>query len=182
MSTGKKTLKKPLPSLPPRHWVTGSRAALFSSAKTEWGTPDKLWKPLHAQWCFTLDVCALPENAKCKRYFTPEQDGLKQRWKGVCWGNFPYGPTIGLWMAKARLEAARGATVVCLVPARTDTKWWHDSVEPIRAGAIPGSVTFLKGRVKFVGAKKGAPFPSALVTYLPGSKGTPEQGFFAFGE
>lgn len=103
---------------------------------------------------------ALPENAKCPRFFTPEQDGLKQVWTGVCWMNPPYGRTIGLWMKKAWESACAGATVVCLVPARTDTAWWHDY-------AARGRVTFLRARLKFGGHENSAPFPSAVVTFMP---------------
>jgi phage N-6-adenine-methyltransferase len=154
---------------------------MFSSDSDEWPTPPKLYRELDARWHFTLDACAQPHNAKCRRFFTPEQDGLKQRWKGVVWLNPPYSK-VGLWMSKARVEAAKGATVVCLVPARTDTKWWHADVEPIRQGKVAGGVTFLKGRVKFAGAKHGAPFPSAVIVYEPGTaRGIPEQGYLDLG-
>jgi phage N-6-adenine-methyltransferase len=103
-------------------------------------------------------VCATAENAKCSRYFTIEDDGLAQEWRGRCWMNPPYGREIGAWMAKAWSSAAAGALVVCLVPARTDTPWWHDY-------AIKGEVEFLRGRLKFGGHKNPAPFPSAVVVF-----------------
>lgn len=108
----------------------------------------------------SLDVCALPENAKCARFYSPVEDGLAQPWSGVCWMNPPYGRQIGPWMRKAYEEAQRGATVVCLVPSRTDTAWWHDY-------AMKGEVRFLRGRLRFQGASSSAPFPSALVIFGP---------------
>lgn len=134
-------------------------AVHFSSATVEWATPWDVFNPLNGEFGFTLDVCALPENAKCARYFTPDDDGLAQDWTGdVCWMNPPYGRAIGDWMGKAYREWHKGATVVCLVPARTDTRWWHDY-------AVKGEIRFIKGRVKFGGHKNPAPFPSAIVVF-----------------
>jgi phage N-6-adenine-methyltransferase len=107
-----------------------------------------------------LDVCASPTNAKCPRYYTREDDGLTQPWEGKCWMNPPYGRTIGQWMKKAYEESQRGALVVCLVPARTDTAWWHDY-------ATKGQVAFIRGRLKFGGHVNSAPFPSATVVFMP---------------
>lgn len=134
--------------------------AAFSSATEEWATPKWLFDELHKQFGFELDVCATDDNAKCSRYFTKELDGLSRPWTGVCWMNPPYGETIGLWMEKACRAAEKGATVVCLVPARTDTSWWHD-------WAMKGEVRFLRGRLKFGDAKNSAPFPSAIVVFRP---------------
>jgi phage N-6-adenine-methyltransferase len=131
----------------------------FSSATDVWSTPPELFAALDAIFHFTLDVCATPDNAKCPRYFTAADDGLAQDWLGVCWMNPPYGRTIGKWMHKALVESSKHrATVVCLVPARTDTKWWHDY-------AARGEILFLRGRLKFGDAESSAPFPSALVTF-----------------
>ena len=130
----------------------------FSSATDLWSTPQELFNSCEQIFHFTLNVCALPENAKCPRFFTPQDDGLKQEWTGVCWMNPPYGRDIGRWMRKAWESGERGATVVCLVPARTDTRWWHKY-------AARGDVTFLRGRLKFGGSETGAPFPSALVIF-----------------
>lgn len=106
-----------------------TRAAMFSSATDMWATPQDLFDRLDAEFHFTTDVCALPENAKCANYFTPEVDGLAQDWTGTCWMNPPYGREIGRWVRKAHDAAASGkATVVCLLPARTDTAWFHDYV------------------------------------------------------
>lgn len=122
----------------------------------EWGTPPELFAELDKEFHFELDVCALPSNAKCEIYFTPDDNGLKQEWNGICWMNPPYGREIGKWMAKAKLSADEGATVVCLVPARTDTEWWWEN-------CIGGEIRFIKGRLTFEGANSGAPFPSAVV-------------------
>src|SRR5690606_28262780 len=114
---------------------------LYTSDRQTWATPPNLFADLNAEFGFTLDVCALPENAKCERYFTPEQDGLSQQWEGVCWMNPPYGRDIGKWMQKAYEASQQGVTVVCLVPSRTCSAWWHDY-------AMKGEVQFLRGRVK----------------------------------
>ena len=107
----------------------------------------------------TLDVCATRANRQCARYFTPEQDGLRQRWTGACWMNPPYGRAIGVWVKKAHQESLRGATVVSLLPARTDTTWWQDYVMQAQ------QVRLLRGRLTFVGASSPAPFPSAVVIF-----------------
>lgn len=132
---------------------------VYASSKTcEWETPKDFFDRLNAQYHFVLDVCATAENAKCERYFTKEENGLKQEWTGCCWMNPPYGKGIGDWMRKAYESSFDGATVVCLVPARTDTGWWHDY-------AMKGKITFIRGRLKFGGQKNSAPFPSAVVVF-----------------
>ena len=136
---------------------------LMSSKTDLWETPQDFFDRLNAEFHFDLDVCALPENAKCKRYFTPTQDGLLQDWRGVCWMNPPYGRKIGLWVRKAYETAVSGGgIVVCLLPARTDTAWWHDY-------AMKGEVRFIRGRLKFGGSKNSAPFPSAVVVFREGA-------------
>ena len=134
--------------------------ALFMSNTDLWATPQAFFDKLNEEFGFTTDVCALPENAKCGHFFTAEQDGLKQEWRGVCWMNPPYGRTIGLWVAKAAEAARGGATVVCLLPARTDTRWWHEH-------CLGAEVRFVRGRLKFGGSKNSAPFPSAVVIFRP---------------
>ena len=137
-----------------------------------WETPEALFDKLHAIHDFTFDVCATPENAKCPRFYTPEMDGLKQTWTGVCWMNPPYGKVIKHWVKKAYESATTGdAKVVCLLPARTDTGWWHDYVIPY------GKIEFLRGRLRFVNRAlpsyrddgkfkiSSAPFPSAIVIF-----------------
>lgn len=131
----------------------------FSSATPEWPTPQDLFDEL--SFCyggFTLDPCATSENAKCARFFTKAEDGLKQPWTGKVFVNPPYGREIGRWVKKAWEESLHGTLVVCLVPARVDTRWWHDY-------AKKGHVYFLRGRLKFGGASNSAPFPSAIVTF-----------------
>lgn len=135
---------------------------MFSSKTQEWSTPLGFFESLDKTFQFTLDPCATPENAKCRRFFTPEQDGLKQKWTGRVFMNPPYGRGIGAWVKKAWETSRTGVLVVCLLPARTDTSWWHDY-------CLQGDVRFLRGRLRFkigdVGAR--APFPSAVVTFWP---------------
>jgi phage N-6-adenine-methyltransferase len=134
------------------------------STTVEWSTPQDLFDRLNAEFGFTLDVCATAENAKCARYFTKEDNGMDQPWEGVCWMNPPYGRNIiGPWVAKAYESAQAGATVVCLLPVRTDTQWWQRYCIP------HAHVDFLKGRVKFGSARHGATFPSAVVIFRPPS-------------
>jgi phage N-6-adenine-methyltransferase len=114
---------------------------------------------LNAEFEFTLDPCATAANAKCVRFFTLEQDGLAQEWTGRVFMNPPYGRQIGSWMRKAWESAGSTAElVVCLVPARTCAAWWHEY-------AARGEVRFLRGRLRFGGAKSSAPFPSAVVVF-----------------
>jgi phage N-6-adenine-methyltransferase len=138
-----------------------NKKTMFSSATDLWETPHELFDQLNDIYKFNLDVCAVPDNAKCKEYFTPEIDGLKQKWKGSCFMNPPYGREIGKWVKKAYEESQRGVTVVCLLPSRTDTKWFHDF-------CIKGDITFIKGRLKFGGCKNSAPFPSMIVVFNRG--------------
>lgn len=133
----------------------------FSSKDAEWSTPQTFFDRLTAEFGpFDLDVCATADNAKCERYYTKDQDGLSQPWTGKCWMNPPYGRGIGKWIEKAVNAALEGATVVCLVPARTDTRWWHDYVIPCAS-----HIRFIKGRIKFGGARYNAPFPNAVVVF-----------------
>lgn len=102
--------------------------ALYSSKTDMWETPQDLFNELDKEFHFDMDVCATQENAKCKRYYTPKQDGLSQPWDGICWCNPPYGRDIGQWVRRALFASFGGATVVMLLPARTDTKWFHDYI------------------------------------------------------
>lgn len=130
----------------------------FESATVEWPTPDSLWKPLHDEFAFTLDVAANAENAKCHRFFTQEMDGLSQSWSGVCWMNPPYGRELAKWIKKAHDAMTEGVTTVCLIPSRTNTGWWHDYV-------MKGEVRFVRGRPKFGNANQGLPWPLAIVVF-----------------
>jgi phage N-6-adenine-methyltransferase len=130
----------------------------FSSISVEWETDQQTFDVLNAEFGFEMDVCATPQNAKCPRYFSPSDDGLAQEWKGICWMNPPYGRVIGRWVSKAYESSLKGATVVCLIPARTDTRWWHDYV-------MKGEVRLIRGRLRFGGSNGNAPFPSAIVVF-----------------
>jgi phage N-6-adenine-methyltransferase len=136
---------------------------LFSSNQESWATPQELFDALDEEFRFTLDPCASASNAKCDRYFTVADDGLVQPWTGSVFMNPPYGRTIGKWVEKAYRESLLGATVVCLIPARTDTAYWHDYV--MRAH----EVRFIRGRLHFGGGHertaRNAPFPSAVVIF-----------------
>lgn len=141
-----------------------NKQAMFSSKTDLWETPQEFYDQLDAEFHFTLDVCALPENAKCRKYYTPEQDGLSQPWEGVCWCNPPYGRETGSWVHRAQLASAAGNTVVMLLPARTDTRWFHDFIYNQKHVEI----RFLRGRLKFGNAKTSAPFPSMVVIFRGG--------------
>lgn len=133
----------------------------FSSERQDWETPHKLFNLLNTELGpFTLDVAASSINAKCSKFFSEEADGLTQIWEGICWMNPPYGREIGKWVKKAYEESLKGCLVVCLLPSRTDTKWFHDY-------AKKGEIRFLRGRLRFVGAKSSAPFPSMVVIFRP---------------
>ena len=134
---------------------------LFQSATSEWATPQWLYEALHAEFGFTLDPCATATNAKCAQYFTRAEDGLRQNWgRETVFMNPPYGRQLSAWMQKAFTASLRGALVVCLIPARTDTDWWHRY-------AMRGEIRFLKGRLRFGQATSSAPFPSAVVIFRP---------------
>ena len=134
----------------------------YSSLSNEWSTPAELFARLDAEFGFTLDPCATPQNAKCKKFFTQADDGLRQSWAGErVFMNPPYGRQIGAWVRKAFEESQRGALVVCLIPARTDTSYWHEYC------MNASEIRLLRGRVKFGGQAWGAPFPSAVVVFLP---------------
>lgn len=134
---------------------------MFSSKTDLWSTPQDFFDRLNKVFRFQVDVCSNVDNAKCKKFFTEQDDGLKQEWIGVCWMNPPYGREIGAWIAKAHSSAKKnGATVVCLQPARTDTRWWHDYCKD-------AEIHFVKGRLRFGGQSNPAPFPSAIVVFRP---------------
>ena len=133
----------------------------YSSKTNEWSTPQAFFDELNKEFNFTLDPCATSENAKCTKYFTVEDDGLKQDWSNdVVFMNPPYGREIKYWVQKAYEESLKGATVVCLIPARTDTAYWHDYIF-----GKADDIRFLRGRLKFGESKNPAPFPSAIIIY-----------------
>lgn len=134
----------------------------YSSKTDEWPTPQWLFDALDREFGFTLDPCSTNANTKCAKHFTRAEDGLRQSWVGeTVFMNPPYGERIGRWMAKAHEAATEEqATVVCLVPARTDTRWWH-------AFAMKHEIRLLRGRLRFGEASASAPFPSAIVVMRP---------------
>lgn len=145
--------------------ILGAKRYHAPSKNYEWETPDNIFLPLREEFGLAVDVCATPENAKCQIYFSPQQDGLTIDWSAyyprALWMNPPYGKEIGRWIRKAYDESTRGATVVCLIPSRTDTSWWHDY-------CLKGEVRYLRGRICFKGSRVGrAPFPSVIVIFRP---------------
>lgn len=145
-----------------QHESEAMNQSMFTSNKTSWSTPQDFFDKLDAEFHFGLDPCAAADNAKCLAYFDESEDGLSHSWQdyGAVFMNPPYGRGIGKWLQKAHEEARRGTTVVCLVPARTDTAWWHDY-------CMRGEVRFVRGRLKFSGSKINAPFPCAVVIFRP---------------
>jgi phage N-6-adenine-methyltransferase len=148
-----------------------------SSKTDEWATPQATFNQLHAKHNFGLDVCALQSSAKTEIWYGPDhvdpsmRDGLLQDWTSdaaghAVWMNPPYGRTIGEWMHKAVAEADKGSTVVCLIPARTDTAWFQDTVLRLQKEGR-AEITFVRGRLKFGTAKNSAPFPSIIATLHP---------------
>ena len=131
----------------------------FESATVEWPTPQDLFDEINSEFSFTLDVAATAENAKCPKFYTIEIDGLAQPWDGTCWMNPPYGRQMVDWIKKAIRETWNGVTTVALIPARTNTTWWHDLCMKY------GEVRFIRGRPKFGGADHGLPQPLALVIF-----------------
>jgi phage N-6-adenine-methyltransferase len=134
---------------------------MFSAVKIDWETPQYYFDEVNKEFNFTLDVCADKNNAKVNNYYSLDVDGLKQKWNGSCWMNPPYGRKIGLWVRKAYESCAEGTLVVGLLPARTDTRWFHDFIYG------KAEIRFIKGRLKFGGSKINAPFPSMLVIWRP---------------
>jgi len=139
----------------------GKMAVHYSSKSNEWETPQDFYERLNNTFQFNLDPCAVPETTKCEKYFTKQADGLSKSWEGHrVFMNPPYGREIGQWIKKAYEEGEKPNTVVvCLVPSRTDTKYWHDYC--MKADEI----YFIKGRLKFGNSNNAAPFPSAVVVF-----------------
>lgn len=137
-------------------------AAAMTSNKDDWETPQWLFDELDAIHHFTLDPCSTHENAKCEKHYTVEDDGLARSWDGeTVFCNPPYGRGIGEWVRKCAEESAH-AKVVMLIPARTDTAYFHDYIYH------KAKVTFLRGRLKFEAggvASQSAPFPSMVVEF-----------------
>ena len=146
----------------------GELKTMFSSKTPEWGTPQAFFDKLNEKYNFTLDPCGNESNHKCAKYFSVEEDGLRQDWGGhKVFMNPPYGRVIKEWIRKACEESLkRNTTVVCLIPARTDTKYWHEYCREYAK-----EIHFVKGRLKFEGnSNNSAPFPSAVVVFSSGRK------------
>lgn len=132
----------------------------FSSQSNEWATPQALFNELNAEFGFTLDAAASHENYKVVPYFTERDDALTKDWLGTVWLNPPYGKQIKDFIAKAYFESQKhGSTIVCLIPSRTDTAYWHDYVMKAK------EIRYIRGRLKFNNHKNSAPFPSAIVIF-----------------
>lgn len=137
---------------------------MLSSEDMTWETPQDFFDELNKEFKFTLDPCATKETAKCEKYFTKEDDGLTKNWGGECvFCNPPYGTEIKNWVKKCYEEGKKFNTiVVMLIPARTDTKYFHEFIYN------KSEIRFIKGRLKFKGKQKGsgsAPFPSMIVIF-----------------
>lgn len=132
---------------------------LFSSKSDEWETPREFFTTLDEEFHFNLDACATNQNRKCSRFFTSEDDGLNRPWSGNVWCNPPYS-NIAAWVKKANYEANMGGcdVVVLLIPARTDTRWFHEYLYKKQNVEL----RFIQGRLKFGDSKNSAPFPSML--------------------
>ena len=135
---------------------------MFSSATDMWATPQSFFDELNNEFHFTLDPCATKANAKCNKFYTIDEDGLQQNWKGeVVFCNPPYGKMISSWVRKCSQESKKpNTTVVALLPARTDTRYFHDYIY----GKVK-EIRFIKGRLKFGDSKNSAPFPSMVVIF-----------------
>ena len=144
---------------------------MFSSVSNEWETPKDFFNKYNDLYNFEIDVCATDDNTLCDDHFTIDDDALTKDWgKKICWMNPPYGRGIGKFIKKAYEESIKGCIVVCLIPSRTDTRWWHDYV-------MKGDIEFIKGRLKFTNRLlpsyredgnfklSPAPFPSAVITF-----------------
>lgn len=133
---------------------------MFSSKSPEWSTPSDFFQTYDSIYHFDLDPACTHANAKCEKHYTIAEDGLSQNWGGCrVWLNPPYGREIGKWVQKAYQEGQKDNTlVVCLLPARTDTAWFHDYCKQ-------GRIEFIRGRLKFGGSQNSAPFPSMVVVF-----------------
>lgn len=142
--------------------------ALFSSANHEWQTPEWLFDRLNHEFLFDLDAGATETNRMCSNFISPEQDALKTPWtaRSAVWVNPPYSRAIVSWVNRAIRFSQPHLPVVMLLPARTDTGWWHEQVLPHAA-----EIRFIRGRLRFQGAPTSAPFPSVIVVFRGAARG-----------
>lgn len=134
---------------------------LFTSLSNEWATPVATFEELDAEFHFNLDPCSTHDNAKCEKHYTIEDDGLTKNWGGrrvFC--NPPYGRELPKWVKKCYEESKRCEVVVMLIPARTDTSYFHDYIYHKAK-----EIRFIRGRLHFNESKQGAPFPSMIVVF-----------------
>ena len=132
---------------------------MFSSKTNEWATPQSFFDKLNEEFAFTLDPCCTHENAKCANHYTIEDDGLSKNWGGqIVFCNPPYGRELPKWVKKC-YDESKHAIVVMLIPARTDTRYFHDYIYH------KAEIRFIKGRLKFGNSNQSAPFPSMVVVY-----------------
>jgi len=135
--------------------------AMISSKTNEWETPQDLFEALNKEFNFTLDPCCKVTTAKCKKFFTIKDDGLKQDWSNdVVFMNPPYGGHTGDWIKKAYEESLKGSVVACLIVSSTDRSYWHEYIFPFAA-----QIRFVRGRLRFGKADSTAPFASAIVIF-----------------
>jgi len=133
----------------------------FNSEGVSRQTPDELYASLNEEFSFTIDVCADKENTKCSQFFTVQDNALAKDWSGnVCWMNPPFGRSLSDFVKKAYAEGIKGTTVVCLLPVRSNTGWWHDY-------CMKGEIRLIRGRPKFQGYEHGLPWPLAVVIFGP---------------
>ena len=134
----------------------------YSSKSNEWATPQHVFDKLDEEFEFDLDPASTKENAKCSKFFTIEDNGLEQDWGGYnVFVNPPYGRELKYWVKKSYKESLKPyTTVVMLIPARTDTRYWHKYIF-----GKAYEIRFVKGRIKFGDGKGSAPFPSAVIVF-----------------
>lgn len=134
---------------------------MYSSKTDQWATPLDLFQKLDQEFHFNLDPCADETNHKCENYYTKADNGLEKDWGGArVFCNPPYGTEIKKWVEKSFRESQKDNTiVVMLIPARTDTSYFHDYI------LHRSEIRFIKGRLKFGDSKSAAPFPSMLVIF-----------------
>jgi len=140
-----------------------NKKVLFSSKNNNWGTPLSFFEMLNSEFHFTIDIASSIENALCRRFYTEHDNALIQSWEGeIAWMNPPYGRILlPEFVKKASEETQKKETIVVgLIPARTDTLYWHNYIFDVAK-----EIRFLKGRLQFVDAEQGAPFPSAIIVW-----------------
>jgi phage N-6-adenine-methyltransferase len=135
----------------------------------EWETPKIIFDRLNKEFIFTLDLAASSVNAKCTNYYSKSDNAFKHTWNGICWLNPPFGSKeypLRKWIEKAYRDSKKGATVVILLPVRSNTNWWHEFCMHAK------EVRFIRGRLKFGDMVHGLPQPLAIVIFENHKGGT----------